>query len=308
MNNEEQLIITGRVIDAARKIESKLIECGATGSGLREKADSLDAVLPKEVTQLIHFIGTIRNRVAHESGTMLRPDELQLFEEAALAVLDELDGLKTAPAPAPAPSPAPAARSELPPTPPPEPDDEPDSPADSVPRNAKPRAKKTGGDEPLLPPWNSPLWAALPGLHLIYAFGAGWNAFGAGQLYLLLVLAELIALTALGFAAALASLPLAAAGGTLFLVVYGCGIYLGLDNPPEQGGRAWFCLIPFANLAFFVRKIVTYIKPDRLVVSIVIFGTWLAAIQLAISKELLAAGIAALASWLCALIDALVRR
>ena len=310
MNIEEQLITTGRVIDATRRIESKLIECGATGSGLREKADSLGSALPAEAVRLIHFIGSIRNRIAHESDTTLRPDELELFEEAARAVLDELDKIHPV-ATSPAASPP-----EPPPAPAPEPktDSEPEIlpvPAESARRAGKTRrevAESEKKDEPLLPPWNSPLWAALPGLHLVYAFGAGWSAFGAGQLYLLLVLAELGALAALGFAAAFPSLPLAAAGGMLFLAVYVCGVWLGLRNPPEQGGRAWFCLIPLANFLFFAKKIATFIEPARLVISIAILGIWLAALQLAIYREFTAAGIAALASWLGALIDSLLRR
>lgn len=93
MNEEEQLLTTGRVIDATRKIESKLVACGAVGSGLREKAESLGDRLPAEAARLIRFIGSVRNRFAHESGARLRPDELELFEEAAEAVLAELDSL-----------------------------------------------------------------------------------------------------------------------------------------------------------------------------------------------------------------------
>ena len=93
MNEEEQLLTTGRVIDATRKIESKLVACGAVGRGQREKAESLGDRLPAEAARLIRFIGSVRNRFAHESGARLRPDELELFEEAAEAVLAELDSL-----------------------------------------------------------------------------------------------------------------------------------------------------------------------------------------------------------------------
>ena len=93
MNEEEQLLTTGRVIDATRKIESKLVACGAVGSGLREKAESLGDRLPAEAARLIRFIGSVRNRFAHESGARLRPAELELFEEAAGSVLAALDNL-----------------------------------------------------------------------------------------------------------------------------------------------------------------------------------------------------------------------
>ncbi len=304
MNHEELLLTTGRVIDAARKIESRLVECGASGSGLREKADSLGSALPEEAVQLIHFVGTIRNRVAHESGTTLRPDELELFEEATEEILLELDKIaadSAAPTPEAAAAPPRKEREEEPP-----------AEKTAVPRNrsprspAKPPPEKTA--EPLLPPWNSPMWNILPGLHLVYVFGAGWSAFGAGQLYLLLILAELIALTTLGFAAALASLPLAAAGGVLFLAIYGCGVWLGLRNPPDAGGRAWYSLIPLANFWFFAGKIIRFIDPAELVVSLALLGIWLAAVQLAIYREFTAAGVIACASWLGALIDSLRRR
>ncbi|MBS1369015.1 MAG: hypothetical protein HPZ91_03565 [Lentisphaeria bacterium] len=297
MDEEEQLMTTGRVIDATRKIESKLIECGATGSGLREKADSLGSGLPEEAGRLIHFIGNIRNRFAHESGATLRPDELELFEEAAAAVLAELDRLAGAPPPAVEPEKPPkkaAAPSPKPPREIPEAPEEPEAPAPQR-------------QEPVLPPWDSPVWAALPGLHLVYAFRAGWNAFGAGQLYLLLVLAELIALTLLGFAVAYMSGPLAASGGTLLLIVYLCGVWLGLRKT-EKVRRPGLYLVPVANIGWFAKKIAEYIVPSRLVISVAILGIWLAAIQLAIYGEYLASGIAALTSWLGALIDSFLRR
>ncbi|MDR0933459.1 MAG: hypothetical protein LBM70_10655 [Victivallales bacterium] len=93
MNRDEQLLITGRVINATRKIESKLEECGASGSGLREKTDSLKSDLSDEIKRLIRVIGNTRNRVAHENGATLRSDDLAFFEKAVNSVLAELDEL-----------------------------------------------------------------------------------------------------------------------------------------------------------------------------------------------------------------------
>ena len=46
MDEDEKLLTTGRVIAAARQIETRLAECGASGSGLREKVQSLGPRLP----------------------------------------------------------------------------------------------------------------------------------------------------------------------------------------------------------------------------------------------------------------------
>ena len=104
MNEEAQLLTTGRVIAAARKIESKLVECGGSGDGMREKVESLGSRIPPETVQLINHIGGVRNRFAHESDAALRPDELKLFEEAVDAVLEDLDELASAPPPPPRPA------------------------------------------------------------------------------------------------------------------------------------------------------------------------------------------------------------
>ena len=295
MNEEEQLLTTGRVIDATRKIESTLVACGAVGSGLREKAESLGDRLPAEAARLIRFIGSVRNRFAHESGARLRPDELELFEEAAEAVLAELDSL---PEPVPPEKKPSAARRKTVRTPAvPEVEDdgggENDEDAGALPETAV-----------ALPPWDSPIWTALPGLHLVYAFRAGWNAFGAGQLYLLLILAELIAFVLLGFAAVRGSMPLAAAGGVLGFAVYVCGLWLGLR---EKSGPGLY-LVPAVNLAWFFRKVAACIEPARLIVAAAILGIWLAAVQLLLYGEFAAAGIAALVSWSGAAADSLLRR
>lgn len=283
MDEDEKLLTTGRVIAAARQIETRLAECGASGSGLREKVQSLGPRLPSETRNLINHIGGVRNRFAHESGAELRADELELFEEAVEAVLEDLDELAAEPQPetetekpkrktAPAPSPA------APPDP-----------------------------EKPLPPWNSPMWAYLPGPHLVYAFLSAWNAFGAGQLYLLLLLFELLSLTVLGFAAALSSLPLAVAGGSLFTVIWLCGLFLGLRARSAEEGVG-LSPVPLLNLVWFFQKIIGHADPARLVVAGAILGIWLAAVQLAVSGEYAAAAIVGLMSWIGAFADSWLHR
>lgn len=287
MDEETQLLTTGRVIAAARKIETRLAECGASGAGMREKVESLNGRLQPDTVSLINHIGGVRNRFAHESNADLRPDELELFEEAVAAVLEDLD--------------------ELAATPPPEPEKSKKRSGKTA--SASPRQPETPamGTEKPLPPWSSPLWAALPGPHLVYALLTGWNAFGAGQLYLLLLLAELLALAILGFAAAWSSLPLAITGGSLFGAVWLCGLLLGLRcrNEEENVG---FSPVPLLNLLWFLRKIAAYADLARLIVAGAILGIWLAAIQLAVSGEYAAAVIIAVLSWGSALADALLHR
>lgn len=286
MDQDTQLLTTGRVIAAARKIETRLAECGATGSGMREKVESLGPRLPAETRNLINHIGGVRNRFAHESGADLRADELELFEEAVEAVLEDLDELSAAPPPKPE-------RPRRKTSPPPSPDDVPvDTPDDP---------------EKPLPPWTSPMWAYLPGPHLVYAFLTAWNAFGAGQLYLLLLLAELGSLTALGFAAALSSPPLAIAGGSLFAAIWLCGLVLGLRRRTAEQGVG-FSPVPLLNLVWFSQKIIVHTDPARLVVAGAILGIWLAAIQLAVSGEYAAALLIGLMSWIGALADSFFHR
>jgi len=282
MDEDTQLLTTGRVIAAAREIETRLAECGASGNGLREKVASLGPRLPAETRNLINHIGGVRNRFAHESNAELRPDELELFEEAVEAVLEDLDELSAAPPPKPE-------KPKRKASPPPSPIEAPDDP------------------ELPLPPWTSPMWAYLPGPHLVYAFLIAWNAFGAGQLYLLLLLAELGSLTALGFAAALSSLPLAIVGGSLFTAIWLCGLVLALRNRTTGQGIG-YSPVPLLNLVWFSQKIIVHTDPARLVVAGAILGIWLAAIQLAVSGEYAAAIIIGLMSWIGALADAWFHR
>ncbi|MPN19041.1 hypothetical protein SDC9_166407 [bioreactor metagenome] len=156
-----------------------------------------------------------------------------------------------------------------------------------------------------MPPWSSPIWACLPGPHLVYAVLTAWNAFGAGQLYLLLFLAGLLSLTGLGFALGLASVPLAVAGGSLFTAVWLCGLLLGLRGWRE-GEEIGLSPIPLLNLFWFLRKVIILADPARLVIAVAILGIWLAAIQLAVYGEYTAAAVVALVSWFGALLDALL--
>lgn len=294
MNEEEQLLTTGRVIDATRKIESKLVACGATGSGLREKAESLGERLPDEAARLIRFIGSVRNRVAHESSAMLRPDELALFEEATQAVLTELDKFSP-PEPSTGTPPAALLKTTPPPT---------ASEGDGIGDETHEEVGTKTNPSAILPPWNSPIWSALPGLHLVYAFRAGWNAFGAGQLFLLLSIVELLGFVLLGFAAGYRSPLLAAGGGALCVAVYLCGLWLGLR---EKKGFGLY-LVPVANLVWFFRRITTCLEPTQLIVATAILGIWLAAIRLLLEEEFIASGITAMISWGGAIIDSFLRR
>lgn len=293
MDEEAQLLATGRVIAAARKIESRLVDCGGSGSGLREKVESLGSRLSPDTVRLINHIGGVRNRFAHESNVELRPDELQLFEEAAEAVLEDLDLLASGEGGEPE-KPKRSSRRK---------------PAEDAGESEEPEEPELEPEdaEKALPPWSSPVWSCLPGPHLVYAVLTAWNAFGDGKLHLLLFLAELLSLTTLGFSVWLESVPLAVAGGCLFAVVWLCGLLLGLRGR-KAGEELGFSPVPLLNLFWFLRKVIVLADPARLVVAVAILGVWLAAIQLAVYGEYTAAIIAALVSWFGALLDALLYR
>ena len=88
---ENRLLLTGKVVSLTGRIESRLAECGAVGTGLREKTDSLGSKLSPEVVKLLAYIGSIRNRFAHEPEAEISGEEFALFEESVRMVQQELD-------------------------------------------------------------------------------------------------------------------------------------------------------------------------------------------------------------------------
>ncbi len=81
----------GLVIIRSSQVERLLRRRGAAGTGLRELAESIDRTLTPEMRDLLCYIGSIRNRAAHEGDAVdIDEEELTLFARACDAVLNEL--------------------------------------------------------------------------------------------------------------------------------------------------------------------------------------------------------------------------
>jgi len=79
------------VVKQTKKIESALIEIGATGKGLYEKSLSVESKLDKKTLNSIRFIATIRNKLLHEDGFELSTQLSDNFTKECESVYDNLN-------------------------------------------------------------------------------------------------------------------------------------------------------------------------------------------------------------------------
>ena len=204
--NSQEIEVAGKVITLTRQIESRLVALGASGNGLREKSESLAGKFPREVEKLLAFIGCIRNRIAHEDQPGISPEELQFFEEAVAAVLEELKlpgetaaesaGTPAATLPPPPPPPAPVT--------PPEPAVS-ATPVKPAARPSSPQSKATAPSQPAVAPPARPelvpsLAGRIPLLHLAYAVELAYTALRPARRPLFLALLEVGAVVLAVFA------------------------------------------------------------------------------------------------------------
>ena len=90
-------------IAGARRLEAALVARGATGAGLREKAECFGAVWLQADVRAVSWIARERNRVAHDEGAVLSDrDEYVRTCERLLSVIDSWPA-DVVPAPAAAP-------------------------------------------------------------------------------------------------------------------------------------------------------------------------------------------------------------
>lgn len=75
-------------VKASKEIESLLeARFGATGRGLHEKLESVQAQIPKEIARKARFIATIRNKLVHEHGFDATDEDFKKFLRARDEVL-----------------------------------------------------------------------------------------------------------------------------------------------------------------------------------------------------------------------------
>jgi len=82
-----------KVISKSKKIESMLVETGAEGKGLHEKASSIEYKLSANTLKKIRFIASIRNQLLHDDSFELTQELLEGFENASVEVIEELRSL-----------------------------------------------------------------------------------------------------------------------------------------------------------------------------------------------------------------------
>ena len=303
--NSQEIEVAGKVITLTRQIESRLVALGASGNGLREKSESLAGKFPREVEKLLAYIGCIRNRIAHEDQPGISPEELQFFEEAVAAVLEELKlpgktaaesaGTPAATLPLPPPAPAPA------PVPPPESTGSatPEKPAA---RPSSSQSKATAPSQPAVAPPARPelvpsLAGRIPLLHLAYAVELAYTALRPARRPLFLALLEVGSVILAVFALLDGIYYLAGLAGSIFLLSYAAILYEGWFRSAERLPLAFF-LIPGANLLWILRELLRLTGWFRLAAAFTILAVWIVALFLILRREFLAAGILALLSYL----------
>lgn len=301
--NSQEIEVAGKVITLTRQIESRLVALGASGSGLREKTESLAGRLSPEVEKLLAFLGCIRNRIAHEDQPGISPEELQFFEEAVAAVLEELKlpgetaaesaGTPAATLPPPPPPPAPVT--------PPEPAVS-ATPVKPAARPSSPQSKATAPSQPAVAPPARPelvpsLAGRIPLLHLAYAVELAYTALRPARRPLFLALLEVGAVVLAVFALLDGIYYLAGLAGSIFLLSYAAILYEGWFRSTERLPLAFF-LIPGANLLWVLRELLRLTGWFRLAAAFTILAVWMVALFLVLRREFLAAGILALLSYL----------
>lgn len=304
--NSQEIEVAGKVITLTRQIESRLVALGASGNGLREKTESLAGKFPREVEKLLAFIGCIRNRIAHEDQPGISPEELQFFEEAVAAVLEELKlpgetaaesaGTPAATLPPPPPPSAPAPAPVSPPAP--AVSATPEKPA-ARPNSPRSRAASS---QPAVPPPSRPelvpsLAGRIPLLHLAYAVELAYTALRPTRRPLFLALLEVGSVILAVFALLDGIYYLAGLAGSVFLLSYAGIFYEGWFRSAERMPLPFF-LIPGANLGWLLRELLRLTGWLRLAAAFTILAVWVVAILLALRREFSAAGVLALLSYL----------
>lgn len=67
--DQSKVDLTGVIILRSSELESALRRAGASGAGLHELTESLAATLPPDLAKKLHYIGAVRNQVAHQADS-----------------------------------------------------------------------------------------------------------------------------------------------------------------------------------------------------------------------------------------------
>ncbi|MBO5309187.1 MAG: hypothetical protein J6C40_14405 [Lentisphaeria bacterium] len=271
MNSDEQnLLQTGKIISATREIESLMAECGAVGNGLREKTESLAGKLPPEAVKLSVYIGSIRNKLAHESEPQISQEEFQLFDAAAETLLQILEELK--------------------------------NPAVIPPQETAEYIEEEEDETEETPVFfKTRIAGFIPLAHLVFGGELLWRSFCRGWEYLALLLAEF-----LGLASVIYSLWNRAFGawfgaGTALLVF--CWLISIWDKLRRADGTlpGKLALFPLANTVYFAVCLWENFVLFYFIAALALFGCMGGGICFLLSREWVIAAVCGALSYLVSL-------
>ena len=279
---ENRLLLTGKVVSLTGRIESRLAECGAVGTGLREKTDSLGSKLSPEVVKLLAYIGSIRNRFAHEPEAEISGEEFALFEESVRMVQQELDILWPV---------SRSHRAEV-------------SVSASLPEEEFDESPYRGTEPDS--DWLI-LAGRLPVLHLAYAVHLFWRAVTPGIRLLGLLVGEVLGILLIAFGIWKGEPYVTGFGSALFLMVHGFGIWEA-HRDPVKSLPAFLYMTPGLNLFYFLLRLLPLLNWMMLFESFAIIMVWVAAIVMAARGEITIAGGLAFLSYIGGVVATSVRR
>lgn len=267
---DNQFLLTGKVVSLTGRIESRLSECGAFGNGLREKTISLGNKLSPEVIKLLTYIGSIRNRFAHEQDTEISEEEFAFFEEAVRVVLEELDIIDPK-------------RRNL-----------------SLHDTSCSSALGNALDEQSNHITHSKMFVLagrIPILHLAYAAYLLYLALKRGIYFLVLLISEVMGILLILWGILSSEIYLTGLGLFMLLITSCIGFGVKLR---ESGWVPSLCLflVPGLNLVVFLLRLLPRIDKMMLLESFAIITIWVAAIAMVIQGEIMIAGVLAFLSYI----------
>ena len=281
MNTEEQdFLLTGKIISMTREIESRMADCGATGNGLREKTESLGSKLPPEAVKLSIYIGNIRNKLAHESDPHVSAEEFELFEEAAQMLIEFLGRLHEAQNPAP--------------------------PAETTEQNGEVKEIRNGETPSAVS--KTRLFAFLPLAHLGFGGELFWKSFCQAWEYLLLFVTELLAVFAIIYSVWHGAFGAYFGAGAALLVF--CWLISIWDKFRRSDTTLYgrLALFPLTNIAYLAVCLWKNFVPFYFIAALAVFGCMAGGIYFLFLREWRIAAICAGMSYLVSVIAGFLTR
>jgi hypothetical protein len=219
--SDTQIHENGKIISYSSHIEALLQELGANEQGgIHSKTEELKDILPAETARQLHFLGTVRNKVAHPSKDYTRLSNFEQFEASCKKMIQELKELKEK-------QPEKTAGEEI----------EKERPEEIVEILEKCRRFLD-------------ICAFIPGVNTIFFAGLILEGFAAGLNAILLITFWLLSIPLIVKGIIDKQKYVAIAGGVIFCIVYGFGIKLGKDFKKKRESTRLY-LVPVLNIFYF---------------------------------------------------------